>query len=117
MTRDEIAAIRERRRVLLERIALERVVLAKSVEDLATPIGIADQALAVASYLKARPLLSGAIGIATGFLAGRAGRRLRRLGLTRLWWLPGAVRIALAVERATRPRSRSTQSTGAPGSM
>lgn len=117
MTRDEIAAIRERRRVLLERIARERVVLAQSVDELAGPIGVADRALAVGRYLKGRPLLSGALGIAAGFAAGRTGRRLRRLGLTRLWWLPGALRMALALERATRPRSRSTAPSSGPSAM
>lgn len=112
MKPNSLLAVHQRRRALLERIGAERAVLRQFVEELAKPIAMADRGLAVARYLRARPRLGVAIGLAGGVAAAFLGRRVRRLGLARLSWLAGAVRLALSIERATRPRRNPAEERG-----
>jgi hypothetical protein len=108
MTLDGIEAIRARRRALLDRIAGERAELGRTVQELSVPIAVADRVVAGVRYVRARPLLGTVLAGIAGFASARLGRRLRRTGLTRLWWLPAMTSLALDVVRAASTRTRST---------
>lgn len=77
----QMSAVKQRRGDLLARIAVQREQLAEAGTRLQAPLAIADQGLAIARFLRSRPVLL--VGAAALLIIRRQGV----MGLARGGWL------------------------------
>jgi hypothetical protein len=107
-SREQLVEIRLRRQQLSARAAAQRNAVAVTLDQLSTPLGVADRVVGIAQFVRAHPVLFGAGAAAiVAMLRGRAVRMLPAVGRGLAVWRILRVVSDLLLERQ---RSRETVS-------